>query len=202
MSERRLELPRPIRNAAIGCLVLAGAIGVGAANNLAALLQPNPAEPPSLSSGLGDPEIDAAFKEAQAKSFGALQGMRGSRIVILSALAAACALTFVSASRLLRPGPLSRDGQRKLLGGAALTAAVLRTLDGAQLTSAAGRFRPAVELAMSKLGLPSGLSVFPLVMTIGLTALMAGGLLVVSQYFRSERVKKIVAFADRGPERL
>jgi hypothetical protein len=200
-------LPRPVRNAAIGCLLLCGAIGFGSANALGELVDPERnAETARRAApvGFGDPERDAAMREAYLKMvdvrMSALVGMRGSRLVIVSALAAACAVALVSALRLLRPGPFSRDGQRKLLGGAALVAAVLRTLDGAQLTSVAGRMGATVDAVMGGADWPSGLAAFlSTAFTIGFTVVMAGGLLVLSHYFRSEKVKQIVAFADRRP---
>ena len=65
--------------------------------------------------------------------------MREPRIALLGSLAVVCAFVFVAARRMLRPGGMPREGMRRLLSGAAISAAILRTIDGAPVD---GRGRP------------------------------------------------------------
>ncbi|MBI3182481.1 MAG: hypothetical protein HYZ28_10080 [Myxococcales bacterium] len=196
-------LPRPVRNAAFGCLVLAGMVGFGAAQEMAVLAnlaeareKADTAAPSSM-----EPELYRALVEVQLKG---LEGMRASRLLIMAALATASALCFVSAVRLLRPTGLSRESVRRLLGRSALAAAVLRTLDGAQATAlmrkVGAAFARLTADAPWATGVPEGFrSLLPPLIVAGMTALIAGGFAALSLYFRSEKVKQIVAFADRGP---
>jgi hypothetical protein len=118
----------------------------------------------------------------------------------LVGLSLACALTFVGARSMLRPLGVPREGVRRLLAGAALAAGVLRTVDGAQLAVISHR----QGAAMAKLF--AALHLFPLgaEFTVGIaifqTFVIAGGFLLASQYFRSDGVKRTIAFRDSHPE--
>jgi hypothetical protein len=64
--------------------------------------------------------------------FSAESSMSEPRSFLLGSLAVVCALAFVAAARILRPGGMPREGMRRLLSWASLLAAILRTIDGAQ----------------------------------------------------------------------
>lgn len=154
---------------------------------------------------LGDPGLFSAANEAQVA---ALEGMRVVRGVVLGALAAACGVAFVSALRLLRPDGLPREGVRQLLGGSLIVTAALRTIDGAQWAVVAQRSMgaaiahvKAVDPTMA-IGIPERiLQPVTLAGVLAHTALLAGALLLLAQYFRSEKVKQLVALQDRQLER-
>ncbi len=201
-------LPPRTRAAAMVCLSLAALVGVMAASEgltLAHLAEVRDAPPSRLRFG-PDPELEARLQRAQ---LAALEQAREPRMVILFSLAVTCALVFVAAGRLLRPGALPREGMRKLLAGAALLAALLRTVDGAQETVVAQRTVPLLEQGMSA---GSGedprvaqmvRQVLPRALvgtTVLRTVFVAGLLLVLAQHFRSERVKEWVAAEDGQSE--
>lgn len=197
-------LPRPVRNAAVGALLLAALVGFGSAQEVSVLFRLSEATQEAqkaqaeIIKSLGEPELIEKVLGAQLS---ALEGLRDSRLLILLGLSTFCALGFVAALRLLRPGGLQREGVRSLLSRAALAAAALRTLDGAQLASV---MRKAAGAAVEQLSAsspesrPWELVSLAVGASIGLTALMAGGFAAVAIYFRSEKVKQIVALADRG----
>ncbi|HSP78612.1 MAG TPA: hypothetical protein VLQ93_08795 [Myxococcaceae bacterium] len=197
------HLPRGIRFAALVCMVLSGLTGLGALNQAVGLshLSERKAALPTAAVQPGeDPSVLARILDAHHAA--AVEGMRDSRSLILGALAVACAFAFVSAGRLLQPGGLSQERIRRLLGGATLSAAILRTIDGAQMTVVASRSGPAMaETLVSHLQppdpsvaaqlqaqLPSLLSTSMVVMTL----LVAGSFALLTQYFRSERVRQVI----------
>jgi hypothetical protein len=156
---------------------------------------------------VGDPELLAAANDAQMS---ALEGMKTSRGLVLGALAGVCVVGLFSALRLMRPDGVAREGIRRVLVGSLLLAAGLRTVDGAQWAVVAQRsMRAAVEhLQKMDPARGGGISVpeavtQPLTLTFVLlhTALMAGALLLLGQYFRSEKIKQLVALQDRQLER-
>jgi hypothetical protein len=100
--------------------------------------------------------------------------------------------------------PLERI--RRLLGGSAIIAALLRTIDGAQ-SAVIGRsvgaaaidilgtlpeFQNPETLAQLEAGLPGLSAAF----AMGLTALIAGTFAWLGQYFRSERVREAIIAHD------
>jgi hypothetical protein len=205
-------VPRGIRNAAFACLILSAAVGLGACQQTWFLFRPLevsdarvtkspwPAfEDPALQKKLDDATEDAFRVEEST-----LKEMREVRALTLSALSLACVFAFVGAGRMLRPLGLPREGVRRLLAGAALVAAILRTVDGAQLAAVSKRQGPLFARAFASLPKLSELQRWPGVMLIGFaigqTLLTAGAFLLVSQYFRSDRVRKIVEFRDQHPE--
>jgi hypothetical protein len=119
-------------------------------------------------------------------------------------------LAFVGATRILRPFGLPREGVRRLLVIAASAAAILRTVDGAESAVAFKRYGqtlgeafkalPKVDEAKPYAMLAPLLPRMGVGIAVGLTILVAGAFGLVSQYFRSERVKKIVEFRDAHPE--
>ena len=111
--------------------------------------------------------------------------------------------TFVSAGRVLRPAGLPREGIRRLLCGAALASAVLRTVTGGADAAFALRFaRVATQLLPAGERFPAPSGVTPM-LTVGIsiaqTVLVAGALAIIAQYFRSARVKAWAALQDGAP---
>jgi hypothetical protein len=198
-------LPRGIRFATVVCLLLASLSGLFAlseAMSLGHLSELKETQAPRFAL-LSDPAITERAFEAQVA---ALQPMREPRSLILGALSVACALVFVSAGRLLRPGGLSVDRMRRLLGGAAIATAILRTIDGAQLAVVARRmglamaevmsshpeFQDPVAAAQVKATMPFLLTAS----TVLQTAVIAGTFALLGQYFRSERVRQALGGYD------
>jgi len=149
-----------------------------------------------------DPVLAEQLRASQVL---ALEQMREPRMVVLFALALACSLSFVASTRLLRPAGLQREAVRKILVWALVVAAVLRTIDGAQATVVV---RSTAEVLRRGLMLPDTLSgasaeevrglVAPTAFLVAIlqTVVMVGPFLLLSQYFRSPRVKEWAAHAD------
>ncbi|WNG46072.1 hypothetical protein F0U60_19610 [Archangium minus] len=191
------SLPRGIRFAAFVCLVLSAFTGFFALResmNLGRLSELKEA-------GDSQPAFVTSLLEAQIS---ALEPMRESRALILGALSVACALSFVAAGRMLRPEGLPLERMRRMLGGAAISAALLRTIDGAQEAVVARRMAPAIIEAMKTLPELQGQAIeqFQAVpwlfsaSTVGLTAFVAGTFALLGQYFRSERVRQAIIAQD------
>jgi hypothetical protein len=154
----------------------------------------------------GDPAVVERVFHAQLS---ALEPMREPRALILGGLAVACALVFVAAARMLRPGGLPREGMRRLLGGAAIAAAVLRTLDGAQWMVVVKRASITMAEAMSSLPefraspaeqLKTTVYFLLSAATVAQTAFIAGAFVLLAQYFQSERVRQAVTAQDAPTE--
>jgi hypothetical protein len=197
------ELPGRLRLASVLTVLLSGLCGLWAAwqgfslFRFAELKQaPVPVEYPL------DPALAEQFRVSELL---ALEQMREPRLVVLFALALACSLGFVASTRLLRPAGLPREGVRKILVWALVVAAALRTIDGAQAAviyrSVAGVMQRAFKVPASVTGAAAeqmrGLVIPTWVgVPIFQTALVVGAFLLLSQYFRSARVKEWVAHAD------
>ncbi len=200
-------LPVGIRNGCLVSLGLSAVVGLLSANEALSMVrfsELREAQPPSVP-GVVDRQILEKGREAQ---LGALEGMRLPRALTLGALSFTCALTFVSAGRLLRPRNVARESMRRLLVLSSIAAALLRTVDGAQWAVVARR----MGLAMAKVGVGapawSGVSreeaerMFPsaaIGIAIVQTVLVAGAFALLSQYFRSQKVKLLLALADKPP---
>jgi hypothetical protein len=198
-------LPRGISIAALLCLVLSGLTGMGAAMEAAnvAHLSELKEQAPRNMAVFGDPVV---FERTYKAQLSALEPMRDSRTLVLGALAVACALVFVSAGRMLRPGGLPRDGMRRMLGWTALAAAILRVIDGAQWRVVVERYSAVMAEAMGTLPelqdpavaeqLQSLLPTLMEAATIAHTAFIAGAFVLLGQYFQSERVREAVLATD------
>jgi hypothetical protein len=147
----------------------------------------------------------ALAEQLKASQVLALEQMREPRMVLLFALALVCSLSFVASTRLLRPAGLPREGVRRILVVTLVLAAVLRTIDGAQATvvakSAAATLRrgfPVPDGADVAVGerVRAVMAAATLVAPILQMGVVVAGLLLLSQYFRSARVKEWVAHAD------
>ncbi|MHB8874003.1 MAG: hypothetical protein ACYC8T_09990 [Myxococcaceae bacterium] len=204
-------LPRGMRNATVLCLVLAGLVGIFSATEAASLTSLSAEREASTggSSLFGDPVLMEKAAAAQAAAYAkAVVPMQVARGMTLGALAVAAGLVFVAAGRLIRPVGLPREGMRGLLGGAAMVAAMLRAIDGSQMTVVALRVGTAAGKVMLEsepyrsdpstyAALPSIYSLVVAGFAVLQTAVVAGGLLALSMYFRSQKVKQIVAFQDK-----
>jgi hypothetical protein len=197
------ELPGRLRLATLLAVLLSGLCGLFSAWDAFSLVRFNElkqAQPPFELAP--DPVLAEQLRLSQVL---ALEQMREPRMVLLFALAMACSLSFVASTRLLRPAGLPREAVRRILVWALVVAAALRTIDGAQATVVA---RSTAEVLRRGLAIPEGMSgaaaeqvrslVAPAAFLVAIlqTALVVGPFLLLSQYFRSSRVKEWVAHAD------
>jgi hypothetical protein len=187
------------------CLVLSsltGLFSLSEALGLGHLSELKEASEPSIPL-MADKAVAERALEAQ---FAALEPMREPRALVLAALSVACALVFVSAGRLLRPDGLPLERMRRLLGGASIATAFLRTIDGAQWMVVARRMGLAMAEAMSTLPefqepemAAQVKATVPLLMsgsTVVQTAFVAGTFALLGQYFRGERVRQAISALD------
>jgi len=207
-------LPLGLRNATLVSLVVAGSVGLFSASEAASLtnLSAIRESPTRGGSFFGDPAVMEKAQAAQLLAYTrAIEPMQAPRGITLGALAIACGLVFVAAGRLLRPVGMPREGMRWLLGGALMAAAMLRAIDGAQMTVVAKRIGAAAGKVMLEAepyrsdpatyqSLPGLVSTAIAGFSVLQTAVIAGGLLALSLYFRSEKVRQIIAFRDRQPK--
>ncbi|HYO59808.1 hypothetical protein [Archangium sp.] len=200
-------LPRGIRFAAWVCLVLSAFTGFSALRETLELshLAQLRDEVSNLSRFSKDPDLLIAARISEAQ-IAALEPMREHRSLVLGALSVACAFAFVASGRLLRPGGLPLERIRRMLGGAALIAALLRTIDGAQWAVVARSIGPIMAEHLStlpvfqdpqtaaqlKATLPGLASAFAMVMT----AVVAGTFALLGQYFRSDGVRQAISAQD------
>ncbi|WP_224365492.1 hypothetical protein [Hyalangium versicolor] len=199
------RLPRGIRIAAVLSLILAGLTGMSSVTEASSLSQFSEYKEAVLANAgrFGDREANEHVLHAQ---FSALEPMREPRIFLLGTLAVVCAFVFVAGARMLRPGGLPREGMRRLLGGAAIVAAILRTIEGAQWMVVVNQMSAAlVKGPFPSWQDPASIELIqrfaPAMLAagyIGMTALVAGGFVLLGQYFRSERVRQVVTAQD-GP---
>jgi hypothetical protein len=197
---RPSRLPRGIYIAAVLSLLLAGLIGMSSVVELSQLARLSENKE-ALLSAPGAQGENALTVQLLLARFSAESSMRESRSFLLGWLAVACALAFVAAARILRPGGLPREGMRRLLCWTSLLAAVLRTLDGAQFQVVIDH----VGAALLKGPFPSQWQAEQLKVMLtgiyqGMTAVVAGSFVLLGQYFRSERVRQIVIAQDGSTE--
>lgn len=200
----RPVLPRGVRFAAAVAFLLSAVTGFFTLNEFAELSRLSELRAASASQPftvVGDPKLDAPIAQAW---FAALESMRESRSLILGALLVAYALVFVSSGRMLRPEGLRLEGMRRLLGGSAIAVALLRTIDGAQLSVVASRMGPALANAMRVVSGAQGAEADAYESAAGLvtasvalfTAFIAGTFALLGQYFRGERVRQAILALD------
>lgn len=194
------RLPRGVRAAALALFLLSSFTMMSSLQDLMVLSQPDALREalarPGAAQRRGAFDVDPALqRRALETQLSALEPMRGSRSLLLVGLAGACFLCIGAAGHLLRrAGPLPREGMRQLLGRAAIVAAVLRTIEGAQTAVVWRRLGP--ELIQGTPGAEQLQYVEPSYFAAAAmlyTALVAGTFLLLGQYFRSERVRALVA---------
>lgn len=201
---RAPRLPGRSRFAAILLMLISAGVGIYAADEVLLLSHPEAvAKADTVAVGGLDPASVHKFNQVL---FGSLHAMADSRAFVLSALAIASALAFVAAGRLLRPAGVSRESVRRLLAGSALTAAVLRTIDGAQMAVAYHRAVGAVADGFLKVATQPGMTP-PVGMKEWLAPASAAGVLIwtqilvgvflfTAQHFRSKPVREFIAASD------
>jgi hypothetical protein len=203
-------LPPGLRRVTLIALVLSVLIGLSAAQGVAALF-----ELPSASELKVD-EVEPmgmfeknpvlyreAFKAMTIAQLNAWESMRGSRGLISFALMIATSLVSISALRLLRPMGEPRELARQRLGAVTLAAAVFRTLEGAQSAAIARRAGAAFDKVMGAADVPGGWP--PEFFATGYTAMsmltsffVGGGLVMLTLYYRSARVRAQVSALDEA----
>lgn len=199
-------LPVRVRRITLAVIALSGLVGSAAAQHIGQVIELDTFRnlKPPISSFWAENklaiEAAKAKHEAHARS---LESMRGSRGFILFALTVTCSLTFVAALRMLRPAGSARESARRLLAGTAIACAVLRTMDGAQMTAIASRAGAAWDKVMNGSDIPGG---YPEGMeqsllsatTIGFTVVITGAFVGIATYFRSDSLRAVVAAADQS----
>ncbi|MGZ3479448.1 MAG: hypothetical protein ACXU81_03800 [Myxococcaceae bacterium] len=185
---------------AILCMLVSGISGASSVSEAFALSERWARNTEALPRGTPAAELVARLSEANVR---AMRPDRQARSALLIILAISLWFTFVAAGRVLRPAGLPREGIRRLLCGAAVVSAVLRTVDGAADAAFALRFgRIASELIPAGPDLPTEWMLAP-PFIVGLsvlrTLLIAGTLAIIAQYFRSARVKAWAALKDEAP---
>jgi hypothetical protein len=199
-----LTAPRSVvgsqaRAVAIVCMLVSGISGAASVSEAFALSERLSARTEALPRGTPTADLFARLTEARVR---AMQQDRHARAALLIVLAISLFFTFVSAGRVLRPAGLPREGIRRLLCGAAVVSAVLRTVDGAADAASAVRFgRFATQLVPPGERLPPDWSLGPFAvgLSVAQTLLVAGTLAIIAQYFRSARVKAWAALPDETP---
>ncbi|MCP3057546.1 hypothetical protein LXT21_02015 [Myxococcus sp. K38C18041901] len=204
------SLPGNIRFAALVACILAALTGWASLNEATELAHFYEVRSQHLEKGppllLGnDPAVLQHLLETQ---YQALEPMREPRAALMGVLAVACAFVFVSALRMLRPGDLPRGAMGRMLGRAAVTVAVLRTIDGAQWAVVARRVgvtlaqtlaqRPEYQDPSAAEAVTTVAPWLALGMTVAGTTLIAGTFAVLGQFFRSESVRQALVTQD-GP---
>jgi len=185
------------RAVAILCMLVSGISGASSVSEAFALSERWTRSPEALSGGTPAAELIGRLSEANVR---AMRPDRQARSALLIILAISLWFTFVSAGRVLRPAGLPREGIRRLLCGAAVVSAVLRTVDGGADAAFALRFgRIASQLMPAGPDLPTQwmlASPFIVGLSVLRTVLVAGTLAIIAQYFRSARVKAWAAVQD------
>ncbi len=198
-----------MRRIILGVIALSGLVGFASAQHIAEVVEVEKLrslEPITLPFDTMDPARSKAAAAAMLESrINALESMRGARVLTLLALTVASTLTFVGAFRLLRPAGAAREDVRRLLERTAVACAVLRTIDGAQMTVLAKKIGGASDRVMASSDLPGGypdgfMAAVLSATSIGMTVVVAGGFLGLSMYFRSNGLRAWVAAADRSGE--
>jgi len=186
------------RAVAIVCMVVVGVSGAASVSEAFALFEIGRGSEVPLQ---GTPRADFLAKVFEAQSR-AMQPDRQARAALLVLLAVSMFFTFVCAGRVLRPAGLPREGIRRLLCGAAVVSAVLRTVDGAADAAYALRLAHLVAgLLPADRQLPPGwLAPTSLGFSVARTVLVAGTLAIIAQYFRSARVKAWAALQDEASQ--
>ena len=200
MTAPRSAVGSQARAVAIVCMLVSGISGAASVSGALGLSDLATRSSESLPRDTPTADLVARLVEAHAR---AAQPDRHARAALLVVLAISMFFTFVSAGRVLRPAGLPREGIRRLLCGAALASAVLRTVTGGADAAFALRFaRLATQLLPAGERFPASSGVTPM-LTVGIsitqTVLVAGTLAIIAQYFRSARVKAWAALQDDAP---
>ena len=202
-------LPPGVRRAAGLATALAVLVLLGATNDLSVLVELDTYRSQALGLKATEPVVQLSMEVARTQ----LQLMDNHRELsmgVLFLLSLAAGFVFAASLRMLRPRGMRLSGIRHLLGRAAVAAAVLRTLDGAQEAAlvrkaallVAGRFPvqgvvdvQSPEALVETLRLHMGW-LLPAV-SAAKTAVLAVGFAAVAHYFQAASVQRAVETADR-----
>jgi hypothetical protein len=160
-------------------------------------------DPEGITPRLFSPEVVRSLEE---RRIDATEQMTGSRALALALLSTACMFAFIASGRLLRRDRMPREGTRRILAGSLLMAAFFRMFVGAQDAAVEQKAMRALPALMQGVKNASHEQLEQLMMApvvvIGLwTAAMVGLLVLLGQYFRSSRIKQVVAMHDQQLER-
>lgn len=201
MSEQRSAVASQARAVAILCMLVSGASGASSVSEAFSLSDRWSRTAESLPRGTPTADLVARLSEATVR---AMRPDRQARAALLIILSVSQWFTFVSAGRVLRPAGLPREGIRRLVCGAAVVSAALRTVDGAADAAFSLRFARIAAALVSEAGQQLPVEwIFRPPFTVGTsvfrTLLIAGSLAAVAQFFRSARVKAWAAVPDQAP---
>lgn len=212
MSPPPEHLPGPLRAATMAALVLSSLVAFGAVRDLPMALNAATLEMPDIELGPLKSLVknERVYLDAMRASFRAqmtaLEGMQAVRVVILTCLSTSAALVLVSALRLRWPAGARRSAIARLLTGASLATAVLRTLDGAQLLVVVRKGVAASEKVLQRSGIPEmqapeGVNVaVSSALSVATTLATVAAFLVLSSYFRSDKARGVFTALDRDVE--
>ncbi|MEW5737282.1 MAG: hypothetical protein AB1938_00060 [Myxococcota bacterium] len=142
-------------------------------------------------------EQEQALKASQRAALGAIESMGASRVVILFGLSAAASIVFVSALFLRWAAHAPKLAVARRLGGAAIGAAIFRTLKGAQDLVITRRTTEAWNRVLIEQNVPdavasAGFTQILGVLSVGWTAFVVALLLALASYFRGEKVRSLL----------
>lgn len=205
------RLPTGVLICTLGALVLGTCSGMGATSQAITLLDPSAAVARPSQETLSNEEVavERALTELQVARERAGRPFRSLRLFTVLGLSLSTMFCLVTALRLLFPAGLQRWPLIRVLSGAAILSAVLRTLDGAfefalrsQLADPMRRLAEAQAAAMAATTAerPPGTEdllqqAAELVPRLGLwmaglsTFVVAGGFLAIGQFLRRDKVR-------------
>ncbi|MGQ0507439.1 MAG: hypothetical protein ACT4TC_19205 [Myxococcaceae bacterium] len=188
------------RRITLAALIVSSLVGINAATSALGMTRLSEAREETRLAFSNNPLL-AQVAEAE---LAAQDTMRNSRGLILWGLAVSCALGFIAAGRMIRPAGVSRESMRRLASLSFLGAAVFRTLDGAQMTVISKKMTVAMAASLAEdpqfkgVVLPPELaSLLGAATAIGMTVVFAGGFALLSQFYRSERVRAQTVALDQ-----
>ncbi len=202
-------LPTGIRVATMIALVFGAMVSFGAVRDLPLTVNAGASDMPEVSLGpfkalVKDEKVYLAAMRASFRAqMSAMEAMQTSRVLILAALSTSASLVFISALRLRWPAGARRGSIARLLAGASVATAVLRTLDGAQLLAIARKGVLASEKVLAASGVPElqspeGVNVaVTSALSVAMTAVTVASFLALGAYFRAARPTQLFATLDR-----
>jgi hypothetical protein len=202
--------PRAFRFVAICTLLLSLGVGVFASSEAMNLSLRADALTAAASEAPPLPGVDPVVHQKLISAYASrLRDVRESRSLLLGLLSIAAMVLFVGAARVLRPNGLPRANVGRLMKGAALAAAVLRTIEGAQYAAITRRVAELAAESLVPPGQPADVaqSVQQVVPWLSVAAagtftlFVAGAFIGVASYFGSERTRAWLAAEDARLER-
>jgi hypothetical protein len=149
-------------------------------------------------------EQEVAMKAQQHATLNAIEQMGAPRVLVLALLGTITLLIFLTTLQIRWSVEVPEVTLARRLGGLAIAAAVLRTIDGAQSLVIERRSLEAFGKALLASGIPEAAqsleftSAITSVASIGWTATVVTLFIAVSTYFQSEKVQ--ATFAPPAPD--